>query len=376
MAQYIITGILGAGKTYLALDMMVNKWFTWSEATKEYIARKEITIISNIDGLKLPHVPLDDIMEKFALAEFNRQKKGIVLKKGQELDDIKRQFLKDKVRYFFNEKAQNVIKKKFGQVVYVIDECQRYLGKQLDREKWAREVFDFFEYQRHYGFDVYLISQNTSQISRGIYVLTELVTKALSRTLSIGGEFKYNQYTCEGSKLNAAPLVKMPKQSIFALYKSMSAPESEKIRRPLARILVGCSVALILGGVAIWWRWGKRVDEIQSAAGPKSHVAKAGHGVKYTDGKGSGRAPEKGPFDDPRYPRQRWIEAQSINPAMIGCEWRVVSHVRLGDKLWLLDPGTGQWLRDSAFSYALSVQGTKVFALLPSGFGGDNDRLF
>ncbi|MDP3013985.1 MAG: hypothetical protein Q8M92_07075, partial [Candidatus Subteraquimicrobiales bacterium] len=61
MAIKIVTGILGAGKTYFCVQELLAKYYTYSEEFLEWRSKGDldVEIITNISGLKLPIRSLD-----------------------------------------------------------------------------------------------------------------------------------------------------------------------------------------------------------------------------------------------------------------------------------------------------------------------------
>ncbi len=62
---------------------------------------------------------------------------------------------------------------KEGQTILIIDECQRIFNSREWNREGMKEWNEFFQVHRHFGFDVYLISQYDRFIDRQIRVLIE-----------------------------------------------------------------------------------------------------------------------------------------------------------------------------------------------------------
>jgi hypothetical protein len=206
MAIRLITGVIGAGKTYLAVHHIVDQYFTWSKETLEYIIKpeyKDLALITNIEGLLLPHISLEEAMTKS----------------------------KKTAAQFFTKENQEKIHLKYPKIVYIIDEAQQYFHRRF----YDTNTFFYFEFSRHFGDDIYLITQNRNKIARDIQDLIEYEMRATKRTFSVAGEMSY-VYLSDGEIYDRKTI--RPKKEIFELYKSMSAKETEKLKKPLLKYIV------------------------------------------------------------------------------------------------------------------------------------------
>src|SRR5262249_13314578 len=131
---------------------------------------------------------------------------------------------------------------KSHRLVYVIDEAQRFFHSGF-RE---RDVFFFFQYHRHLGVDVYLITQDVKTLALELRNLSEYYVRAVRRTYSLAGEFRYRFF---GSPYDDAPFktkVLRPDGRVFAQYRSMSSVEVERIASAPRRIAVMIAVLVVL----------------------------------------------------------------------------------------------------------------------------------
>lgn len=64
MAIRLITGKPGSGKTFLAVKHLRDNYYYYSKKLKKYCRKKDYTIISNIDSLKLKHLNLNDVLNE------------------------------------------------------------------------------------------------------------------------------------------------------------------------------------------------------------------------------------------------------------------------------------------------------------------------
>ena len=230
MAIRLITGGLGSGKTYLAVHHIVETYYEADKANGGYRKKekfKDVALISNIDELALPGVlDLDQVLKKSGMP----------------------------INKFFTVDYQKKVSEKYKQVVYLIDECQRYFGRKF----YDQDVFFYFEYSRHLGHDIWLISQDRYRLSKEIASLAEFEIRAVKRSLSIGGELKYNKLM-DGEIVGRKGL--MPKKDIYGLYKSMMAEEVEKKNNPIIKYIAVPIVLLFVTGSLFYWVFWGRISE-------------------------------------------------------------------------------------------------------------------
>ena len=213
MAIRLITGVPGAGKSYYIVDYIVKKYCRSFGDT--YQLRKDYVIVTNVEGLLLSVVDLDHAIQKVGSLE---------------------QFFSKSTQKAVTEKYQKLNKK----VIYIIDESQQYFHRRF----YDREVFSFFESHRHYGLDIYLITQNSNLLAKDLTALIEFEIRAIPRTLSLGRRFNYLKKS--NKDIIGREFLKKQK-SIFNLYKSMSVKETEKIRTPYLKYLIPVVLLFTLG---------------------------------------------------------------------------------------------------------------------------------
>ena len=270
MVMKLNTGVPGSGKTYLMIKSFVDLFCIWDENTQRFILKeehKDKILVSNIEGLTLPHLDIETMMSERCLqlantTFINNVGKHKIEKMPDVIDEYYYDFMKDKVRWFFSYDYQKQLMDKHGPVIYLIEESQRYFdSKELGREKWVRDVLYFFEKHRHFGHSIFCDTQHSSKLHKGIVALFETETRAKPRTLSLMGEFKYNEYA-DGAKTNQIPIVVKPDKRIYQTYKSMAHKEDVKTKKPALKILIFVCFMVVLGGFVL--------NYAKSNLGPKS----------------------------------------------------------------------------------------------------------
>jgi zona occludens toxin (predicted ATPase) len=241
MAIMIIDGVPGAGKTYYAVKHLLDTYFS-KNADGSYQPKKPVKIITNIDGFRLEHENLKEIVNASG-----------------------------GVKVFFSKDFQEKIFEKHGPVVYVIDEAQMI----FDRKFYDREIFSWFEYHRHFGQNIYLITQSVSKLPKDVSSLVEYVIRALPRSRSITGkEFRYNHVS--GRDILKRDIVLINKK-IFEIYKSAGAEEVEKVSNPFLKIgvfiFVGAVLFFYFGWKYVFDSWDGGNDSEAFASVPNSHVS-------------------------------------------------------------------------------------------------------
>lgn len=234
MAIRIVEGVPGTGKSYYCVKHLRDTYYTkdsmgvWSQ--NEFYAtdeegnikidsdgkkiKQKLIISTNLEGLKLPHVSL--------------------------LDEVR---AAGGVQIFFSHAYQEKIEKEDERRIYVIDEAQQIFRRKLSGD--YSDVFFYFEKHRHFGHDIYLLTQNAKKINDEIATLAEYHIRAKPRVRSMFGEFPYHVIS-DGEILKRFSY--KPDQEVFALYKSRRKAETEKIKNPvMATVLKVTALTVILG---------------------------------------------------------------------------------------------------------------------------------
>lgn len=320
MAIRAITGKPGAGKTYVALDHLLKNYY--KKENGEYLPSTDITIISNIEALKLEHISLDTLLEELK-------------KKGSQ----------DPVKDFFSKEYHEAFHRDQGQCLFVIDECQRYFPTMLGMKSHAPEIYFFFEFHRHWGYDIYLITQDKEKIAKGIRPLIETELQALPRTVSLMGEMKYYEFV-DDEKISAAPRVIRPKKEVFNLYKSMTYRENEKTKKPVL-LFAGIALVFILCVLVGGSMFLKRLSSSDKKAEPVAHHVK--------------EQPKK-PVSVRRFKPVQVVESET--KVWVRLDW-----ASWGGSLWFRDPGTNEMVSAKFFKHQLRRDGEGFYGLI-----SQNDR--
>ena len=218
MAIKFVSGVPGSGKSYYVMREVILKFFEWDNQFHEWKRKDDspLNIITNIDGLRLPHINFDNHLKE------------------------------NEITYtqFFTRSYIKKLTEEIGQCIIILDEAQKYFPKSFKEDKsivqsndFENSVFYFFEYHRHLDVDVYLMAQLWTRMHPDIVGLCEYQIKAVPRTLSVVGEFRY--HFCMGFDVLGKTTIKSDKK-IFALYSSTESGKEVKTGqiRPIRKYAV------------------------------------------------------------------------------------------------------------------------------------------
>jgi len=208
-----VEGVPGSGKTYYAVHYLLKHFFEYDEFYDEYLEKdgKSVLVISNIENLRIPHLELDILIERFGLEKFFTV---------ENFERIQKQY-----------RVKNI--------VLVIDEAQKY----FPRKFFSKDVFYFFQYHRHLGVDVFLLTQSRTTLAKELVVLSEYIVRAVPRS-SQPAFFVYHYFDVDGNKLFTRTLKKDSK--VFRAYQSQRVEEVEKPKNVLKSHIFAAAVAFFV----------------------------------------------------------------------------------------------------------------------------------
>ena len=203
MSIYLVTGKPGSAKSYYAVNQI-----------KSIIDSNENCIIlTNIEGLKV-----DD--ERLLLMDFSQDG-----------------FANTKQKTYLEQLRKKYNLSDSDKIYYFIDEAQQFFSPRLKND----EVIYFFDKHRHYGIDIYLISQNIKKMHRDITVLGEYEIRASSASLNPLPGFFYRKYV-DNEQFASFRLQKS--NEIFGLYKSMDAGNPQKKNKKYLYFMIVLAVVI------------------------------------------------------------------------------------------------------------------------------------
>ncbi len=331
MAIRIVEGVLGSGKTYFSVHWLVtNCCKELKDGGYVLDPEQRIRVLTNIDGLKLPHESFED-----ALKEAGGFEK------------------------FFTEKYQESFSRGY-RLIYILDEAQEWF--RTGYVKLLHENLIYFEKSRHHAHDIWLITQEAKKIHPHVAGLCEYIATAEPRSLSIAGEMTYRSHTYSGTELETYRLLFSSK--IAGLYKSASQQEAVKIKNPIWRrymLALAFAALLMLVGLSSFvkkWTHFMGGDGEQKKSAPA-----AASSVPSSSSTSSGAAPAS-----PATPASAASAAAAALPAadkqIVEYYMYRLDHVFFGGNLRFLLGIT--WMSPQEFPYTFVKRGNAYFAMIPS----------
>lgn len=190
----IVEGKLGSGKTYWAVNYMLEKLYEYKEDIFQYVPKGNVRVISNIRNLELPHIDLDDEVKRVGGLEH------LFCQDYEGLNDP-------------NMKT-----------IFIIDEAQS--PEYFHRKYYNPKVFLFFQKSRHLGIDIILITQDKWTLSKEVQVLSEYNVQAIQRSVRTKNVFMYKYVI--GNEVAKRKNIIFSKK-VASLYKSFDKLENEKV---------------------------------------------------------------------------------------------------------------------------------------------------
>ena len=209
----LIEGRIGSGKTYFAVQDVLNKYYRYDNDKVQWVLNCEldIEIYTNIEGFWVAK-DLDEVIKKAG---------------GLEA--------------FFSESYQ----KKFTKLkkhVYVIDEAQK--SSLFHKKFYNTDVFYVFEFSRHLGIDFVLITQDLWKLSPGLVNLPEIHIKAQRRSMSLFKNIFIYMYMSDKDILKKKYFRLDPR--IFAAYRSQRVCEIMNIKIFSRRFVVMILILVVI----------------------------------------------------------------------------------------------------------------------------------
>lgn len=208
MSIEIVTGVPGSGKSYYSVHRIKKLLDTSSR----------FLVLHNIEGL----APLDNrcLPVNWVSIDFNAQAMQERLKS---------------LRSEYQLQDSDLIH------IYV-DEAQRFFPPDLK----DADILYFFDYHRHYGVNITLITQHEKKLTFKITSLAEVEIRAVSSRINPFGSFVYK--LSSGGEQYATERLSKDK-AVFALYKSFQAG-SGTVKKSRFRYIV---LAIVVLAVVAWF---------------------------------------------------------------------------------------------------------------------------
>lgn len=213
-----ITGVPGSGKSYKAISII-----------NELLKDANNVIFSNIDNFRFERWKLfyQYHNKKFADNPFLKLEYGSYI-------DISNYLKRFGSSWFSFENMKKFLKTFIDdgkKIFFFIDECQLYFDKYFKDV----DVIYFFDYHRHLGIDIYLITQAIHKISPAISALCEYEIRAVPRSLRFNNMFVYKKII--NNDIVGREVLKVRKE-LFTLYSSFVASSNENVQTPMLFFII------------------------------------------------------------------------------------------------------------------------------------------
>jgi hypothetical protein len=238
--------------------------------------------------------------------------------------------------------------------VYLIDEAQMIFPSTFKNEA----VGNWLQWHGHLGQDIFFMTQDLELLPRNFVVLAEDLIKALPRTSVI-----FSSRTCQYNRINKKGDVNSKfglrkKKEIFALYKSQSATETEKIAAPMTKMLVAAGVFFV---IVTGYSAGKMWGVFQPAE--KSENSNLPVASRFA------RAIPLPPPPVVAHPVAKFVDtylaSQPLNSLVVapGVSWEGLDYIKSDEKFLILFRDRIYTLAD--FPYPTQWHGRRLSALIP-----------
>lgn len=243
----IITGKPGSGKSYYAVKQITSRC-EYDPISESYTLNDGILLVCTLEGLRVNYIDFEQAIKEYGNNEELQHKKY----PNQSEDEYK---LIKGLNYFFNvETWQKDIAPHYKKILIVIDEAQRYFP--ASARDIPNSVWYWFEYHRHFGADIVLMTQHPSSLHRRVLNIAENYIEAAPPGLrQIKNMLRYSLRDTTTNEIISQSSERTNKQ-IFKAYKS--ATHSEGIKPPqnfLTKFYYIGALAIILsvgGGVFMY----------------------------------------------------------------------------------------------------------------------------
>ena len=206
MSVRLVTGVPGSGKSYY----LSNRCSVFDPISGLWELKPDYLLFASLDGLKLAHRDLVKLINEHGLETV------------------------------FNVEFWEPFVREGRKIVVVLDEAQRFFSS---NRRLPDSVWYFFEYHRHLGLEIWLMSQSASSINRRILAVTDSYIEAAPPSLRLGNIFRYRRRDTTTNEVISRESIRSDSR-VFALYKS--AVHSEGLKKPRSALL---KFAVVGGGL-------------------------------------------------------------------------------------------------------------------------------
>jgi len=322
----IVTGPPRAGKSYFITYWLYKNYLTFDNETANYKMKNDALLVANVDGLRIPHKKLDDLLRENDMT----------------------------ADQFFCESVQKELSIKYPTIIYVVDEAHKYFPAEMSRKSSvAKSVRDYFAYHGHYNQHFWLLTQDVSSMFQSIVKLAECEYSTVRNSISPPGRFRYNLKV--PGKMGSFEKITLPKlKKVFNLYRSADNKETEKAKRTKAFLylyMLAAGAVLLIG--LLVYQFATFGDRRKIQKTPVAQAKEITQTVKSSPGSTIN-------------PKQIIKAALPHEVTQEGLSWQSVPYIFHPDtnRIDVLDNTFG-WIDLKDFEYEFKIVNSHIFALLP-----------
>jgi hypothetical protein len=252
-----ITGVPGSGKTYYAIREIILRYYRWNDELFEWEinaekTKKPVLIYTNIDSLKLPHVNIEQYCER----------EGITIYDFFTVD------------YW----DQNIPYTDY-QIVILLDEAQKFYPSSYrlpGSPPPGQNTLFWFQYHRHFGPDVYVITQTYDAVCKHVVQLAEYEIHAKSKVLTLRNKFVYVYRNGLGPDGVVGGKTLTYNSKVGMLYQSYQAESDDSTRPNPLKKYIAITAILAVVVVVAFFRFVFSLSQPSQAAAARRVVDEGG----------------------------------------------------------------------------------------------------
>lgn len=244
----IITGKPGSGKSYYAVKQIIDNC-RYDAISESYTLKEGIFLVATLEGLRLNFVDFDQTIKDLAQNETD-------LKKFPAETEESHRSRNGLYQFFSVPLWQNDIAPKWQKILIVIDEAQRYFP--ASARDIPNSVWYWFEYHRHFGADIILMTQHPSSLHRRVLNIAEHYIEAAPPGLrQVKNLLRYSLRDTTTNEIISQSSQRTEPQ-VFKAYKS--ATHAQGIKPPTNHLtkfyyLGGALASFVIVGIVVFYSY-------------------------------------------------------------------------------------------------------------------------
>lgn len=214
MSVRLVTGVPGSGKSYY-VAYAISELGRYEAVSGTWALPADVQLFASMDGLRVPFRSLDELVARRGLVEV---------------------FQVDFWRELVREDKRGIV---------VIDEAQRWFSSAA---RLPDSVWFWFEYHRHLGLEVYLVTQSAASMHRRVLAVADAYIEAAPPSLRLGRGFRYRRRDTTTNEVIGRYRLSA-RREVFELYRSAEHANGIKRERSALVRYAGAAAVLVGGGL-------------------------------------------------------------------------------------------------------------------------------